>query len=81
MGSIQNTVYYCSVSKGNEILYSYSCGNHEIENLAALCLEKTPPFHSWYFETMGKKTFGFLMEDEHVYFTIVDEGLQNPGIL
>ncbi|XVF44842.1 hypothetical protein PTKIN_Ptkin02bG0156500 [Pterospermum kingtungense] len=81
MGSIQNTVRYCCVFKGNRTLYEYSGGDHKIENLAALCLERTPPFHKWYFETIGKKTLGFLMEDGYVYFTIVDEGLENRGVL
>ena len=81
MGSIQNTVHYCCVSKGNRTLYEYSGGDHEIENLASLCLERTPPFHKWYFETIGKKTFGFLIEDAYVYLTIVDEGLKNRGVL
>ncbi|OVA01075.1 Longin domain [Macleaya cordata] len=81
MSSIQNSVYYCCVSKGNRILYSYSCGDNEIENLAALCLERTPPFHNWYFQTIRKRTFGYLMEDGYIYFTIVDEGLGNPGVL
>ncbi|TXG53401.1 hypothetical protein EZV62_022570 [Acer yangbiense] len=82
MGSIQNTVHYCSVSKGNRILYVYSGGDNEIENLALLCLEKTPPFHKWYFETVDKRTYGFLIEDGgYVYFVIVDEGLGSPGVL
>ncbi|XVF67274.1 hypothetical protein PTKIN_Ptkin10aG0107500 [Pterospermum kingtungense] len=81
MGSIQNTVHYCCVSKCNRTLYEYSGGDHEIEKLAGLCLERTPPFHKWYFETTGKKTFGFLIEDGYVYFTIVDEGLENHGVL
>ncbi|XP_010272541.1 PREDICTED: phytolongin Phyl1.1-like [Nelumbo nucifera] len=81
MSSIQKTVYYFCVAKGNRILYSYSCGDREIDCLAALCLDRTPPFHSRYFQTMAKRTFGFLMEDEHVYFTIVDEGLKNSGAL
>ncbi|KAK1554054.1 hypothetical protein Q3G72_007240 [Acer saccharum] len=82
MGSIQNTVHYCSVSKGNRILYAYSGGDNEIENLASLCLEKTPPFHKWYFETVDKRTYGFLIEDGgYVYFVIVDEGLGSPGVL
>lgn len=81
MASIQNTVHYCCVSRGNRTSYVYSGGDHEIENLAALSLERTPPYHKWYFETIGKKTFGFLMEDGFVYFTIVDEGLGNPGVL
>ena len=57
------------MSKGNRILSAYnSSGGHEIENLAALCLERAPAFHKWYFQTMGRKTFGFLREDELVYF-------------
>lgn len=81
MDLIENGVYYCCVSKGNRILYAYSGGGHEIENLAALCLERAPAFHRWYFQTMGNKTFGFLMEDGLVYFAIVDEGLGNPRVL
>lgn len=81
MGTIQNTVYYCCVSRGNRILYTYSGADHEIEKLAALCLERAPPFHRWYFETIRKRTYGFLMEDGYVYFTIADEGLGNPGVL
>lgn len=81
MGSIQPTVYYCCVSKGNRILYAYTGGDHEIENLATLCLDKAPPFHKWYFETSGKRTYGFLIEDGYVYLTIVDESLGSPGVL
>lgn len=81
MGSIQNTVYYCCVAKGNRVLNSYSSGDHEMENLALLCLERAPSFHKWYVETMGKKTFGFIIEDGYVYFTIVDENVGNPGVL
>lgn len=81
MDAIQNKVYYCCVSKGNRILYAYSGGDHEIENIAALCVERAPPFHRWYFETIAKRTYGFLMEDGYVYFTIVDEGLGNSGVL
>ena len=81
MGSIQNTVYYCCVSRGNRILYVYSGGDSEIENLATLCLKKTTPFHRLYFETVGKRTYGFLIEDGYIYFIIVDESLGNPGVL
>ncbi|CAI9756788.1 unnamed protein product [Fraxinus pennsylvanica] len=79
MGSIQNIVYYCCVLKGGRVLYAYNGADHEIENLAALCLEMTPPYHGWYFQTMNKKTFGFLMEDGDVY--IVKENLGNPRVL
>lgn len=81
MGSIQNTVYYCCVARGNRVLHSHSSGDHEMENLALLCLEWTPSFHKWYLETMGKRTFGFLIEDGYIYFMIVDENVGNPGVL
>ncbi|XP_010542609.1 PREDICTED: phytolongin Phyl1.1-like [Tarenaya hassleriana] len=83
MGPTQNTVHYCCVSRDNQILYSYNGGDPitTAKNLAALCLEKTPSFHKWYFETIGKRTFGFLMEDGLVYFAIVDEGLRRSRVL
>ncbi|KAG8660854.1 phytolongin Phyl1.1 [Manihot esculenta] len=81
MGWIQNIVRYCCVSRGNRTFYVYSEGDHEIENLASLSLEKIPPYHKWYFETIDKRRFGFLMEDDYVYFTIVDGGLGNPAVL
>ncbi|WCJ34988.1 SNARE-like superfamily protein [Euphorbia peplus] len=81
MDSIRNTVQYCCVSRGNRLLYVYRGGNPEIENLSGLLLESAPPYHKWYFETIGKRTFGFLMEDGYVYFAIVDEGLGSRAIL
>ncbi|KAL3845728.1 hypothetical protein ACJIZ3_003131 [Penstemon smallii] len=81
MDSIRNTVSYCCVSKGGRVLYTYNSGDHEVENLAALCLEMTPPYHQWYFQTMNKKTFGFLMDDGYVYFAIVNESLGNSRFL
>ncbi|XP_077231801.1 SNARE-like superfamily protein [Tasmannia lanceolata] len=81
MGSVQDLVYYCCVSKGNRVFYAYSREDHELEALAVVCLEKAPPFHIWYFETVGRRTFGFLMEDEYVYFAIANVGLGNSGIL
>lgn len=83
MDSVRNMVCYCCVARGNRILYGYSDrgGDPEMESLALLCLESTPPFHKWYFETMGKRTFGFLIEDGYVYFIIVDENVGNYGVL
>ncbi|XP_027148723.1 phytolongin Phyl1.1-like [Coffea eugenioides] len=81
MGSLHTTVQYCCVSKGDRVVYSYNGGNPEIDNLAVLCLERTPSYHRWYFQTMAKKTFGFFMEDGYVYFAIADEGLTKIGVL
>ncbi|KAL1222179.1 Phytolongin Phyl1.2 [Cardamine amara subsp. amara] len=83
MGSIQNTVHYCCVSRDNQILYAYNNGGDQRNNesLALLCLEKTPSFHKWYFETINKRTFGFLIEDGFVYFAIVDEVFRRSSVL
>lgn len=63
-------------------MYAYNSGNPQIENLATLCLERTPPYHRWYRQTMGKKTYGFLMEDGYVYFAIADEeGVGKMGVV
>ncbi|ESQ38544.1 hypothetical protein EUTSA_v10028894mg [Eutrema salsugineum] len=81
MGSIKNTVHFCCVSRDNQILYAYNGGDKSNESLAALCLEKTPPLHNWYFESIGKKRFGFLIGDGFVYFAIVDEVLGKFSVL
>uniref|UniRef100_A0A1J3JAD0 Putative VAMP-like protein n=1 Tax=Noccaea caerulescens TaxID=107243 RepID=A0A1J3JAD0_NOCCA len=81
MGLIKNTVHYCCVSRDNQILYAYNGGDQSNETLAALCLEKSPPFHNWYFESIGKRRFGFLIGDGFVYFAIVDEVLGKFSVL
>lgn len=84
MDSSKKGVCYCSVSKGGRLLYTFNNynGDEEIENLAAQCLEKAPPHHKWYFQTMGKKTFCFLMEEDgYVYFAIAEETLGNTEAL
>ncbi|CAH8303120.1 unnamed protein product [Eruca vesicaria subsp. sativa] len=81
MGLIKNTVHYCCVSRDNQILYAYNGGDQSNESLAVLCLEKTPPFHAWYFESIGKRRFGFLIGDGFVYFAIVDEVLGKLSVL
>ncbi|VFQ82199.1 unnamed protein product [Cuscuta campestris] len=84
MDSSKKGVCYCSVSKGGRVLYTYNNddGDMEIENLAAQCLGKAPPHHKWYFQTMGKKTFCFLMEEDgYIYFAIAEESLGNAEAL
>ncbi|CAN0887977.1 Phytolongin Phyl1.1 [Linum grandiflorum] len=78
---MEKTVHYCCVSRSNRTLYVYSSADQEIEQLATLCLDNVPPYHSWYFETVRKRTFGFLMEDGYVYFAIADEGLRYSTVL
>lgn len=77
-----SVVYYCCVSNGVKVLYGFNNGDDvEIEKLAALCLEKVPSHHKWYFQTMCKKSFGFLIEDGYVFFAIFDESIGGVGKL
>lgn len=78
--SMDNTLY-CCIAKGKRILYSYNSKGLELEALAALCLENSPPFHRWYFHTIGTRTFGYLMEGGCTYFAIVDPSLGTLEIL
>jgi hypothetical protein len=64
--------FYCCIAKDRKILYQYNRNRPDIEPLAALCLEQTPPYHKWYFHTVGTRTFGFLMSDNCTYFAIVE---------
>lgn len=82
MGSIEKGfVHYCCVAKGGKILQAYSGGDHEIENLAILCLEKAPLYHRWYSQTVSRRTYFFLVEDGFVYFAIANEGIRNSALL
>ncbi|KAL2893923.1 Phytolongin Phyl1.1 [Bienertia sinuspersici] len=74
-------VHFCCVARGGKILQAYSGGDHEIEKLATLCLEIVPLYHRWYSQTMGGKTFIFLVEDGFVYFAIANEGIGNSALL
>ncbi|PWA46331.1 Longin domain-containing protein [Artemisia annua] len=77
-----SVVYYCCVSNGVKVLYGFNNGDDvEIEKLAALCLEKVPSHHKWYFQTMCKKSFGFLIEDGYVFFAIFDQSVGGVGKL
>lgn len=92
MDSAGNRVCYCCVWKDGQVAYSYSSGNHEIDNLAPLCLEMIPPYHRFYFETISPYTFAFFMDDDHdrdrdhegkgfVYFAILRHSLGNSHLL
>ncbi|CAA7057410.1 unnamed protein product [Microthlaspi erraticum] len=43
--------------------------------------EDSPPFHNWYFESISKRRFGFLIGDGFVYLAIVDEVLGKISVL
>lgn len=77
----QNSVYYCCVAKRNRVIYVYSREDQQLESMAAMSLERAPPLHIWYTETVGRLTFGFLSENEYTYFAIVDKNLHNAKLL
>lgn len=75
------SVCYCCVWKEGGVVYKYSIGNHEIDNMAALCLEIIPPYHRFYLETIAPYTFAFLMDDGFVYFAILRHSHGNSQLL
>ncbi|KAL1542737.1 phytolongin Phyl1.1-like [Salvia divinorum] len=64
-------VCFCCVWKEGRVLYKYSIGNHEIDNMAALCLESIPPYHRSYSQTIASYTFTFLIDGAVVYLAIL----------
>lgn len=64
--------FYCCFARGRKILYQYNRNGPEIESLAALCLDQTPPYHKWFFHTVGTRTYGYLISDNCTYFAIVE---------
>ncbi|KAL0917732.1 hypothetical protein M5K25_012818 [Dendrobium thyrsiflorum] len=70
--SIGNNIIFCSISRGNRILYTHG-GDGELEALSAAALECAPPFHSRYSHTAGDRTFAYLIDDDgHTYFVITN---------
>ncbi|KAH0453610.1 hypothetical protein IEQ34_017934 [Dendrobium chrysotoxum] len=66
------SILFCSISKGNRILYYHSL-DRNLESLAFAALQTAPPFHSRYSHTTGDRTFAFLFDDDgHTYFCIAE---------
>lgn len=80
---MDSTVCYCCVWKEGQVVYSYSSGNHEIDDLAPLCLEMIPPYHRFYFETIAPYTFAFFVDHDQgfVYFAIQRHSPGNSHLL
>lgn len=73
--SIENSIFFCSISRCGHFLYSHG-GDRELEALSAAAIEFAPPFHSRYSHTAGDRTFAFLIEnDGHTYFVIADSSV------
>uniref|UniRef100_A0A0C9QXX9 TSA: Wollemia nobilis Ref_Wollemi_Transcript_701_1872 transcribed RNA sequence n=1 Tax=Wollemia nobilis TaxID=56998 RepID=A0A0C9QXX9_9CONI len=76
MEHLQNLVYYCSVSKGPVILAQYNPrGDAEVQEIAAECLERVPPFHSRFTHATNNRRYSFLIDSGVVFCAIVDEAL------
>lgn len=66
------SILFCSISKGNRILYFHSL-DRNLESLAFAALKDAPPFHAFYSHTAEDRTFAFLFDDDgHTYFAIAE---------
>ncbi|KAI4337977.1 hypothetical protein L6164_016336 [Bauhinia variegata] len=68
-------IFYACIAKGTTVLAQFRSEEPRIEELAAQCLEKTPPNHSMFSHTVRESTYTFMIADPFVYFAIFNEGL------
>lgn len=79
---MDSKVYYCCVFDGKAKIQSYNNRKDEkLETMADHYLENAPPHHSWFFHTVRRTTYGFLMERGFTYLVIVDSTIANPYLL
>ncbi|XP_022736831.1 phytolongin Phyl2.2-like [Durio zibethinus] len=78
MISNPNLIFYACIVKGPTILAEFSAKEAGIESLAQKCIQKTPPFHSMFSQTVSKRTYTFLIDDPFAYFLIFHEDLEKP---
>ncbi|KAF3666185.1 hypothetical protein CQW23_07800 [Capsicum baccatum] len=71
-----NLVYYACVAKGTIVLAEINSKDADLGSLALKCLEKTPPFHTFFSHTIRNRTYTFLIENPFVFFAIFDEKIE-----
>ncbi|CAF1756230.1 hypothetical protein Bca4012_044520 [Brassica carinata] len=71
---------YTCIAKGTVVLAEFASEEEAgIEDVALRCIENTPPHHSIFSHTVGKKTYTFSIDEESfVYFAILDEAMEKP---
>ncbi|XP_044473003.1 phytolongin Phyl2.2-like [Mangifera indica] len=82
MISNPNLVFYACIAKGSIILGEFLPRERGIsEVLAQQCVERTPPHHSMFSQTLSNRTCTFLINDPFTYFGIFDENIQKSELL
>ncbi|XP_057798781.1 phytolongin Phyl2.2 [Salvia miltiorrhiza] len=76
MNSDPGLIYYCCIAKGTTILTEFNSKDAELGEIAAKCLENTPPFHATFSHTVRSKTYSFMIDEPFAYFVITDEKLE-----
>ncbi|KAH7538240.1 hypothetical protein FEM48_Zijuj03G0178300 [Ziziphus jujuba var. spinosa] len=80
MISNPNLICYACIAKNTTILAQFS-KESDLEDLAQQCIEKAPPYHSMFSQTVRERTYTFLLDDPFVYFAIFSQDLdQSEGI-
>lgn len=73
MISNPKSIFYACIAKGSVILGEFLSKEHELaENLAQKCINNTPPYHSLFYHSVGKRTYVFFIHDPFTYFGIFD---------
>ncbi|KAI4307100.1 hypothetical protein L6164_030324 [Bauhinia variegata] len=68
-------IFYACIAKGTTVLAQFRSKEPRIEEVAAQCLEKTPPNHYMFSHTVKRRTYTFMIADPFVYFAIFNEEL------
>ncbi|KAL0340966.1 UNVERIFIED_CONTAM: Phytolongin Phyl2.2 [Sesamum radiatum] len=69
-------IHYACIAKGTTVLAEFNSKDAALGEIAAKCLEVTPPFHAMFTHTVRSRTYTFLIEDPFVFFAIFDEKME-----
>ncbi|XP_041009803.1 phytolongin Phyl2.2-like [Juglans microcarpa x Juglans regia] len=75
MISDPNLILYACIAKETTILSQFT-REPDLEHLALKCIEKTPPYHSFFSHNIRSRAYTFLIEDPFVYFAVFNEDLE-----
>ncbi|KAL2249072.1 phytolongin Phyl2.2 [Sesamum indicum] len=70
-------IHYACIAKGTTVLAEFNSKDAALGEIAAKCLEVTPPFHATFTHTVRSRTYTFLIEDPFVFFAIFDEKMES----
>ncbi|KAL0403238.1 UNVERIFIED_CONTAM: Phytolongin Phyl2.2 [Sesamum radiatum] len=73
-------IHYACIAKGTTVLAEFNSKDAALGEIAAKCLEVTPPFHAIFTHTVRSRTYTFLIEDPFVFFAIFDEKMETRRV-